>query len=60
MATVNDILNQARAWLGKNEADGSHMDIINVYNAHTPLARGYKVKSTDSWCAVYVSAVAIK
>lgn len=60
MAKVNDILNQARAWLGKNEADGSHMDIINVYNAHKPLARGYKVKSTDSWCAVYVSAVAIK
>lgn len=60
MATVNDILNQARAWISKNEADGSHMDIINVYNSHTPLARGYKVKSTDSWCAVYVSAVAIK
>ena len=60
MATVNDILNQARVWLNKNEADGSHMDIINVYNSHTPLARGYKVKSTDSWCAVYVSAVAIK
>lgn len=60
MATVNDILNLARAWLGKNEADGSHMDIINVYNSHTPLARGYKVKYTDNWCAATISALAIK
>lgn len=47
-------------WKGLNEADGSHMQIINIYNSHTPLARGYKVKSTDAWCAVAVSAVAIQ
>lgn len=34
--------------------------IIDVYNAHKPLARGYKVKYTDSWCATFVSACAIK
>ena len=47
-------------WVGKNEADGSHMDIINIYNNHRPLARNYKVKSTDSWCATTISAAAIK
>lgn len=50
---------QARAWLGKNEKDCSHRDIIDVYNSHSPLARGYKVKYNDSWCATFVSAVAI-
>ena len=54
------VLNQARAWMGRNEADGTHKGIIDVYNGHTPIARGYKVKYTDAWCATFVSAVAIK
>ena len=47
-------------WVGKNEADGSHMDIVNIYNNRRPLARNYKVKKTDSWCATTVSAAAIE
>lgn len=54
------VVDQAKAWLGYNEADGSHKKIIDVYNSHKPLARGYKVKYTDEWCATTVSAVAIK
>lgn len=54
------IVAQARAWLGKKESDGSHKEIIDVYNSHKPLARGYVVKYTDAWCATFVSAVAIK
>ena len=54
------IVNQAKAWLGNNMADGSHRKIIDIYNAYKPLARGYKVKYTDAWCATFVSAVAIK
>ena len=49
----------AVAWLGCKEANGSHRKIIDTYNAHKPLARGYAVKYTDAWCATYVSAVAI-
>ena len=60
MATVNELLNQARAWSGKKESNGSHKEIIDVYNGHKPLARGYKVKYTDSWCATFISALAIK
>lgn len=60
MATVNELLNQARAWIGKKESNGSHKEIIDVYNGHKPLARGYKVKYTDSWCATFISALAIK
>lgn len=55
----DDIVKQAQAWLGKKEADGSHKSIIDIYNKHKPLARGYTVKYTDAWCATFVSAVAI-
>nr|DAL25985.1 MAG TPA_asm: CHAP domain protein [Caudoviricetes sp.] len=50
----------AKAWIGYNEADGSHRQIVDVYNSHRPLARGYALKYTDAWCAGFVSAVAIK
>lgn len=47
-------------YLGCKESDGSHKKIIDLYNSHTPLARGYKLKYTDHWCAGYVSAMAIE
>jgi hypothetical protein len=54
------VVNQARAWLGYNEADGSHRVIIDIYNTQNPRPRGYKVTYTDAWCATFVSAVAVK
>lgn len=60
MSNVDKILNAACAWIGCKESNGSHKQIIDVYNAYTPLPRGYKVKYTDNWCATYVSACAIK
>lgn len=56
----NKVVSIAQSYMGCNEADGSHRKIIDLYNSHTPLARGYKVKYTDAWCATFVSAVAIK
>lgn len=56
---ASKIVAQARSWLGYKESDGSHKKIIDVYNGHKPLARSYKVKYTDAWCATFVSAVAI-
>jgi len=50
----------AQGWLGRKESDGSHREIIDLYNSHKPLARGYAVKYTDAWCATFVSAMAIK
>ena len=49
----------AESWLGCSEADGSHKQILDLYNSHTPLAQGYRVQYTDSWCAAFVSAAAI-
>ena len=57
---ASKVVEQAKKWLGYNEADGSHKKIIDVYNSHKPLARGYKVKYTDAWCATFVSAVAVQ
>ena len=57
---AKNIISQAKAWLGCKESDGSHKKIIDTYNNHRPLARGYKVKYTDAWCATFVSACAIK
>lgn len=53
------VVEQAKRWLGCKESNGTHKKIIDVYNAHKPLARNYKVKYIDSWCATFVSAVAI-
>lgn len=50
----------AEKYLGCKESDGSHKQIIDRYNAHKPLARGYAVKYTDAWCATFVSAVFIE
>lgn len=58
---AKNVVAQAQAWIGKKESDGSHKEIIDVYNSHKPLARGYKVDwKTDPWCATFVSAVAVK
>ena len=54
------VVEAAKAWIGYNEADGSHKQIIDLYNSHKPLARGYKLQYGDAWCAGFVSAVAIK
>lgn len=54
------VVSIAEGWLGCKESDGSHKKIIDVYNSHKPLARGYKVKYTDAWCSTFVSAVSIK
>lgn len=49
-----------QGWIGCKESDGSHKKIIDIYNAHKPLARNYKVQYTDAWCATTVSAAAIQ
>lgn len=60
MKSATKIVMQALMWLGANERDGSHKKIIDIYNNHKPLARGYKVKYSDAWCATFISALSIK
>lgn len=53
------VVHTAESFLGANEYDGSHQPIIDLYNSHEPLAQGYTVQYSDSWCSTFVSAVAI-
>ena len=57
--TRTQIVAQAKSWLGCRESDGSHKKIIDVYNSHTPKARGYTLKYSDAWCSGFASACAI-
>lgn len=50
----------AKSYYGCKESDGSHRKIIDLYNSHKPLARGYPLKYTDAWCDGFASAVAIQ
>ena len=50
----------AEKYLGFRESDGSHKTIVDLYNSHEPLAVGYVVQYSDSWCATFVSTVAIE
>lgn len=57
---ASQVVELAKSWIGKKESNRTHEEIIDIYNGHKPLARGYRVKYTDEWCATTVSAIAIK
>lgn len=54
------LVSTAEDWLGACEADGSHREIIDLYNTQEALPMDYEVQYTDSWCATFVSAAAMK
>lgn len=56
--TENDIRNLVIKAATKYIGCGNK-SIVDIYNAHKPLARGYKVQYTDAWCATFVSTVGI-
>ena len=60
MKTRKAIVDLAKSWVGKNEADGSFKSIIDIYNSHKPYARGVKMEYDWEWCACTWSALAIK
>lgn len=60
MVAVGTFLGIARKYVGVKEGSSQHKAIIDAYNAHKPLAVGYKVKLTDDWCDAFVSKVAIE
>ncbi len=47
-------------WIGSARGDAKHLDILSIYNGHTPLAQGYRVRVSDAHCAATVSAAYIK
>ena len=57
---ASKVVEQAKAWLGLKESDGSFKVIIDTYNSQAVLPRGVKMQYNWEWCATFVSAVAVK
>lgn len=55
MGTIDNIIKTAESLKGIREYSAEHRAIIQAYNNHSPLARGYKVTLNDAWCMVFVS-----
>ncbi|MDO4647438.1 MAG: phage tail tip lysozyme [Eubacteriales bacterium] len=58
--TADTIVATMESWVGLSRANGTHKLIIDLYNSHKPLARGYKVTYSDEYCDTTVSAAFIK
>lgn len=58
--TRKKLVAQAQKWMGAKEGGTTHKQIVDIYNGHKPLARGYKAKYTSAWCALFVSSCAIE
>lgn len=54
---VADIIN---SWVGAARGSAKHLEILEIYNNHKPLARGYKMQVKDAHCAATTSAAYIK
>lgn len=57
------IVKMARSYLWTKEGSAAHKELVDTYNdwgAEHGYPRGYKAKYTDAWCALFVSAMAIK
>lgn len=60
MRSRKAVVELARSWIGKRESNGTHKEIIDIYNTHKPLPRNARMQYNYAWCACTVSALAIK
>jgi len=54
------VVKTADYYVGCVQYDERHKRIIDIYNSHTPRARGYKMSYDDQWCAAFASGVYIE
>ncbi len=59
-ALRTELVQTAVGWLGADDRDLSHREIINLYNTLDPLPRDYAVTYTDAWCAAFGTAAAMR
>lgn len=53
-------VNMAESYVGVKEGSSQHKNIVDTYNKIVPLPQNYKATYRDSWCAIFVSAIAAK
>lgn len=54
---LQTVLNNARSYLGTQQGDGKHRELVKKYNAVKPLPVGYALKQADDWCAAFVTVI---
>lgn len=60
MRSRSEVVKLVNSWIGKKESDGSHKEIIDIYNSFSgAFPRGVKMQYDWSWCACTWSALAI-
>lgn len=59
-ALRDGMVKQAEQYLGINEKDGSHKQIVDLYNTQDVLPVDYTLQYEDSWCAAFVTAAAMQ
>lgn len=60
-ASRKKVVELVTSWEGKNEADGSYKEIIDIYNSYKgTFPRSTKMQYEWAWCAATWSALAIK
>lgn len=60
MAKASEVIKLAQSWLGIKEGSAEHKALVNLYNSFLPHPRGYAIKVSDSWCAMFIACLAIK
>jgi hypothetical protein len=60
MALRQQLISTAEAWLGTVKGSPEHHQIIDLYNAQEVLPVDYLVTYEDSWCATFVTVVALQ
>lgn len=51
-------VDEAIKYVGVKEGSSKHKYIVDTYNKISPLPVGYKLKTSDAWCAAFTSFVA--
>ena len=60
MALRQQLISTAEAWLGTVKDSPEHHQIIDLYNSQEVLPVDYLVTYEDSWCATFVTVVALQ
>lgn len=54
------VVSTAEDWLGTREHSDKHYEMLDIYNAQSPLPRGTRMLASWPWCAAFVSTVSLQ
>lgn len=54
---IQRLLKQAQSYIGVQQGDARHKELIQTYNGVKPLPVGYSVKESDDWCATFITVM---